>query len=227
MSLWWRIWRREVERAAEPPLVIDVFDSDGWLVMPARDAPRPGMVTIIPSRAGWYYRKLKTKDGWPDGIVGHYTATGAGTAIPMAERRRDHERSEFKDDKGHMPGSWHFTVSLQGMVIQQLSIRQGAFHAGSETARKTPVGWANHTCVGIELEGHGDRFTEPQIESACWLWRGIVQRSGIVERAHAMIQHSWIDPTRRRDPGEVFMARYAPRILAAAFEEPPELGLAA
>lgn len=216
MSGWWARARAfllgDQERAPEPPFPSKAFDDQGWL--------QPNYCTVsvnvIPSRAGWYYRKLDTKSGWPTGIVAHYTATDPGTAIPMAERRRDHERKEFADEHGHMPGSWHFTVAQSGLVIQQLSIRQGAFHAGSPTARRTPVGWANHTCVGIELEGHGDSFTDLQVKASCWLWSAIVERSGI-ERAHAMIGHSWIDPTRRHDPGPVWTERHAARVLEAAF----------
>jgi len=199
-----------LERAPEPPLVAPiapepaVFDDAGW----AADS----RVLRVPSRRSWYYSRLDTPNGLPLGITAHYTATDPGTAMGMAVRRRDHDRKEFDPP----PGSWHFTVPQSGQVIQQLSIRQGAFHAGSKTARKLPIGWANHVTLGIELEGYGTKFSEHQIEMASWLWRAIIRHAHIL-REHAMYQHSWIDPGRRRDPGEVFMTQHAPKILDHAY----------
>jgi N-acetyl-anhydromuramyl-L-alanine amidase AmpD len=199
---------REVERAPEPPLELvpltPVFDSQGWATT--------DRFIRIPSQPGWYYKKLNTKSGLPLGIVAHYTATAPGTAMQMAVRRRDRERSSFDPQ----PGSWHFTVAQDGTVIQQLSLRQGAFHAGSSTAKKLPIGWANHVTVGIELEGHGDKFTKEQFDSACWLWRAIVVHCGI-KREDTMYEHAKIDPTRRNDPGKLWMGTYAPDLLNYVF----------
>lgn len=201
---------RRTERGEEPPLDLEppLFDADGW-------STAPGRVLIIKSRPGWYYKRLATKSGLPIGIVAHFTSTGSGAAYAMAARRRDLERSSFEKP----PGSWHFTVTKAGQVIQQLSLKQGGFHAGSPTARKLPIGWANHVTCGIELEGHGDAFPEKQVEAAAWLWRAIVRHCGI-KREHAMYEHSWIDPTRKTDPGILFMTQYAPRILDHAFDVP-------
>jgi hypothetical protein len=198
------------ERGVEPPLEIvppePLFDAAGWATDPR--------VLKIPSRRGWYYSKLSTPTGLPLGITAHFTATGAGTALGMARRRRDLERSSFPDPK---PGSWSFTVAQDGMIIQQLSLRQGGFHAGSKTAKKLPIGWANHVTASIELEGHGKAFPEKQVESSCWLWRAIVQHCDI-KREHAMFEHSWIDSGRKTDPGILFMTKHAPRVLDFSFE---------
>lgn len=218
---WWSRARAfllgEPERAPEPPLdqaPPPIFGPDGWAVHP--------LVLRVPSRSGWYYKKLSTKSGLPAGITAHFTSTAAGTAMAMAIRRRDQERSSFKKP----PGSWHFTVPQAGQIIQQLSLRQGGFHAGSKTARRLPIGWANFVTCGIEIEGYGDHFTEHQVDLACWLWRAIVKHCAI-GRPNAMHQHSWIDPTRKTDPGPIWMENHAHRVLAAAFDDGPQLGLVA
>lgn len=209
-----RFWDVRNERAEEPPLVVRPdFDADGWAIN--RD-----FVTVIPSRAGWYYKKLSTKSGLPEGITWHFTSTGANTAHAMAYRRRDHERKEFADpDTGKMPGSWGFTIARSGQIIQQLSLRQGGFHAGSQTAKKLPIGWANHVTTSIELEGYGKDFPEAQVLSACWLARALVHHCNI-QRPNATYEHSKIDPTRKTDPGPVWMEHHMPRVMTHAFEVP-------
>lgn len=203
-----RSFFKEAERGPEPhPGLIPpepIFDSQGWCTDPR--------VIRVASRPGWFYKKLDTKDGLPRGITWHFTSTAAGTIMNMARRRRDTDRKEFKDP----PGSWHFSVGQNGDIIQQISIRSGAFHAGSPTAKKTAVGWANHTTVSIELEGFGDKFSEAQIESACWLTKHLVEHCQI-QIENAMFEHSKIDPTRKTDPGPVFLRDCKPRILAFAF----------
>ena len=212
MSWLFNIFKRlflEYERAPEPTLEIvpfvPFFDSEGW----ATDS----RVVKVPSRKSWCYSKLSTKSGLPDGITMHFTSTAAGTAMNMAVRRRDHDRKEFEPKP---PGSWHFTAAQNGVIIQQLSLQRGAFHAGSKTAIKLPIGWANFVTCGIELEGFGDAFSEAQIESLCWLYRGIVTHCGI-KRENAMFEHSKIDSGRKTDPGELFMSRYSQRVLDYAF----------
>lgn len=208
---WWARAREALlgvtERGPEPKLDLappPIFGPDGWAVDPR--------VVQVRSRRGWYYSSLATKSGLPKGITWHFTSTAAGTAMAMAVRRRDLERKSFE----HPPGSWNFTIPQAGQIIQQLSLRQGAFHAGSPTARKLPIGWANHVTCGIELEGYGDHFTEHQIDLACWLTRAIVRHCGI-ERANALYQHSWIDPTRKTDPGPEFIHKHSERVLDFAF----------
>lgn len=195
---------RGPEPKVEPAEATAPFDSQGW-------STDPVLVTCVPSRPGWYYKTLSTPSGLPTGITCHFTSTGPGTAMAMAKRRRDLERSSFNPKP---PGSWHFTVAQDGTIIQQLSLRQGGFHAGSPTAKKLPIGWANHVTCGIELEGHGDRFSELQIVAACWLWCAITKHCGI-KREHAMYEHSKIDPTRKTDPGPVWMNQHAKRVLDA------------
>ena len=113
--------------------------------------------------------------------------------------------------------SWHISIEADGAVVQMAPLTSGCWHAGSSTARKIPgVGWANRTSVGIELIGHGKEFPSAQVEIACGVWRALVKAYGI-PREHAMITHQSIDPTRRSDPGPVWMKQHAPQVLAYAY----------
>jgi len=49
------------------------------------------------------------------------------------------------------------------------------------------------------------------------VWRMLVQTYAI-QRQFAMLEHSKIDPTRRDDPGPVWVSQYAAGVLDAAYE---------
>lgn len=195
-------------------VVIDEFEEltitdDGWL------QARTGL-TWIKSRDSWYGGKLRA--GKPEAIVAHYTATDGGTGVQMGRNRADHDRDHFKNPAGHMPGSWHITIETDGSIIQQIALDTVAYHAGSKTAKPIPglVG-ANQCSVGIELVGHGRAFPERQVASAERVWRALVKHYDI-PRSHAMITHQELDPTRREDPGPVWVSKHAPRVLASAYK---------
>ena len=184
------------KRVEEQPEVID-----GWLTFAKR----------MPMHASWRYSKLDTPGSTPLAIVAHYTATNPGTAENMARNRM---RPRTKKDRA---ASWHITIVTDGTVIQMAPLTVGCWHAGSSTAKRIPgVGWANNTSIGIEFVGHGKEFPPAQVEAACRVWRAIVQAYGI-KKKHAMVGHSDIDPTRRSDPGPVWMRDHAPRVLEEAY----------
>ena len=177
--------------------------ADHWLIAPN--------VTAIGSHASWFGGVLD--GGKPSGIVCHYTATGPGTAVNMAKRRQH----KYGDDPDDRLASWHITIETDGSIVQQLPLNRVGYHAGSTTAKPVPgLGWANQHTVGIELVGDGSLFTEPQVATACAVWRALVQAYGIA-RQFAMITHQSIDPERREDPGPVWMGQYAQRVLDAAY----------
>lgn len=186
-----------------PPQTGPLRIESGWLVGPG--------VKRIAAHASWFGARMK--NGRPQGIVAHYTATDPGTAVSMANRRAQ----PFSSDPDNRMASWHVTVETDGLLVQMIAFDSVAWHAGSSTAKPVPgLGAANYTCVGIELVGHGDAFTAEQVEAALALWRVLVQTYGIA-REHAMITHQSIDPTRREDPGPVWMQQYAPSVLEAAY----------
>lgn len=176
---------------------------DHWLVGPG--------VTRIEAHRSWFGGSLGS--GRPIGIVAHYTDTDPGTAVAMAQRRA----RLFGEDARDRLASWHLTIETDGSIVQMVPLNRMAWHAGSATARPLPgFGSANANTVGIELVGHGNEFPPAQVAAAASAWRALVRHYGIA-REHAMITHQSIDPTRRSDPGPVWMAAHAPAVLAAAY----------
>lgn len=186
---------------AAAPAKLEVVDH--WLTGPG--------VTRIAAHTSWYGGPLTGNA--PRGIVAHYTATDPGTAVNMANRRT----RQYGADPDDRLASWHITIETDGSVVVMVPLDHAAWHAGSDTALPVPgLGKANYTTVGIELVGYGKAFPPAQVESAGRVWRALVQRYGI-KREHAMITHQSIDPTRREDPGPVWMQQHAPGVLDAAF----------
>jgi N-acetyl-anhydromuramyl-L-alanine amidase AmpD len=103
-------------------------------------------------------------------------------------------------------GSAHFVVSQQGEIVQLVSTRQVAWHAGN---RRTNV-----RSIGIEHEGWAFRkgtLTDAQYDASARLTAYLVRRFGIpIDREH-IIGHNEVphpfDPTKRggrnqhQDPG--------------------------
>lgn len=198
--------RAALERFAEIAAEVEELTiNDGWL------QGRTGL-KWIKSNDSWYGGKLRA--GKPEAIVAHYTATDGGTGVRMGETRRDRQRDSF--DKP--PGSWHVSIEADGTIIQQIALDVVAYHAGAKTAKPIPglVG-ANLCSVGIELVGHGRAFPERQVRAAERVWRALVKHYGI-PRELAMVQHSELDPTRRNDPGPVWMSKHATRVLDSAYK---------
>lgn len=167
----------------------------GWLV--GRN------VTLIPAHESWYYPKLGT--GTPKAIVAHYTATNPGTALSMARKR---ERP-YSQGKGR-PASWHVSIEADGSIVQMIPFTGGAWHC-SKPIEELAMG-ANRCSVGIELVGHGKEFTDEQVTAAAQVWRALVDTYQI-DRSLAMLEHSKLDPMRRKDPGPVWMSKHAERVL--------------
>jgi hypothetical protein len=173
--------------------------ADDWLVGPN--------VTRIDTHESWFGGSLA--GGKPSGIVAHYSATNAGTAINMAKRRT----RKYGEDPDDRLASWHITVETDGSIVVMIPLSRVAWHAGSNTAQPVPgLGTANAHTVGIELVGFGKEFPPAQVTAASKVWRALIKHYGIA-REHAMISHQSIDPTRREDPGPVWMNQHAQTVL--------------
>ncbi len=171
-----------------PPLHID---ENGWL-------EGEGVVRIA-SDPSWYYPELSTPTGDPLAIVCHVSATNRGTGVTMANNRARKRRPR-------MPG-----MSKDDVALMKL------FERWQILGDIKKIGPANRTALGIEIVGwEKGPFPEGQVQQAGRLWRAIVQSYG-VKRAVAMVPHAVIDPARRSDPGKIWMAEHAPRVLDYAF----------
>lgn len=175
-----------------------------WLVGPN--------VRRIDAHHSWYGGAMAA--GKPLGIVAHYTDTDAGTAVTMAQRRA----RMFGTDPNDRAASWHVTIETDGSLVVMIPLSRIAWHAGSPTALPVPgIGSANANTVGIELVGFGKDFSPAQVTAAANVWRALVKHYGIA-REHAMITHQSIDPTRRDDPGPVWMAQHAEDVLNFCYQ---------
>lgn len=179
------------------PLAIGV---SGWL------SPDPAVI-VMPIHRSWYYPHLATATGRPAALVAHYTSTDPGTAINMAKNRAAPLTGSDRE------ASWHVSVEADGRIVQMAPFLVGCWHAGGPTSKPIPgVGAANRTAIGIELVGQGLVFPDAQVDAACRLWRALVAAYAI-PRALAMITHQQLDPTRKTDPGPVWMGQHAARVL--------------
>lgn len=147
----------------------------------------------------------------PLGIVDHTTDTGPGTAVVMAQNR------VTPYVKTKRMASWHLTVDQDGLVVQQVPLTRCAWHAGSDSAKRLPFGWANYCTIGVELVSKDDKdFTQVQIDTYAKVKRAIVQKYGI-PRDRAAIAHGSIDPKRRSDPGKMYAEKFNQYVLDTAY----------
>ncbi len=181
--------------------------------------PLPPEPSII---EGWYIgaSKFQMHPSWhsgtmtPQAIVWHYTATGPGTSITMAKHRM------LPFGVNNRPASWHITIDTDGSMVQMAPFHTVCWHAGGADSLPIPnLGPANYHSIGIELVGHGDVFTDKQVKSAKELARTLVKKYKI-KREFAMVEHSALAPSRRKDPGPVWMQNHAADVLAYAYGAP-------
>ena len=102
--------------------------------------------------------------------------------------------------------SAHYLISQSGHVIQLVSEKKRAWHAGISSWRNNSN--INDRSIGIELENPGhefgyQEFSDPQINSLVNIARDIIVRHTIPKRN--VVGHSDIAPTRKKDPGEFFV----------------------
>ena len=175
---------------------------NGWLVGRG--------VQTIKTHPSWYSGLMI---GGPKAIVAHYSATGPGTSIAMANRRT---KQRVAADRA---ASWHLSIDSTGdaPIVQMAQFKARCWHAGGPGSKPIPViGKANMWATGIELIGHGDVFDPIQVVHAARVWRAIVRTYRIPQNL-AMIEHSKLSPHDRRDPGVVWMTKHSPFVLAHAF----------
>ena len=101
--------------------------------------------------------------------------------------------------------SCHYLISRNGSVIQMVSDRNIAWHAGkSKWKNKTNL---NKYSLGIEIQNKGhqlgyEKFTKKQISALIQLLKILVKKYKI--KKNNILGHSDIAPLRKIDPGENF-----------------------
>ena len=103
--------------------------------------------------------------------------------------------AEIKDQKV----SSHFLITRAGDLIQFVSTRDRAWHAGASSFMGRER--CNDFSIGIELEGDGDTaFEEAQYQTLAKLMAGLTEMYPQLQVAG----HSDIAPERKTDPGKFF-----------------------
>jgi AmpD protein len=103
----------------------------------------------------------------------------------------------------HLQVSAHFLIKRDGQLLQFVSTRDRAWHAGvSQLQERERV---NDFSIGIELEGTGDEpFEREQYQSLAKLIIAIQKQESI----QYFVGHSDISPERKTDPGKSFDWHY-------------------
>lgn len=129
----------------------------------------------------------------PKFLILHYT--GLATAQEALDVLRSPEREV----------SAHYLVHEDGRVVQMVSEKARAWHAGKSFWKgETDI---NSASIGIEIVNPGNLenyppFAEPQIDAVIELCRSICGRYEI--HAENVLAHSDIAPERKTDPGHNF-----------------------
>ncbi len=155
--------------------------------------------------------------GWrvPDTILLHYTGMGTAEA---AARWLSNPESKV---------SAHYLVEEDGTIIQMVSERHRAWHAGaSYWAGESDI---NSASIGIEIHNHGHDapgglppYPRLQMEAVAALCRDIAARWPV--RPERVLGHSDVAPGRKIDPGEHFDWRWLAEQGVGIWVPPAEAG---
>lgn len=134
----------------------------------------------------------------PRGVMSHIMQGYQSTMIAWARQR-----------PMRTTRSAHFTVGRDGRIVQHVSIRRQAWHAGRLDS--TPPTWPllpqggnpNDYAVGIEHEGFsGQPWPWAQVEASIRVQRWLFEELGLEPSEDTVIGHYMTAPeSRRHDPG--------------------------
>lgn len=96
--------------------------------------------------------------------------------------------------------SAHWLIDRAGELYALVDEAQRAWHAGE--GAWGAVSDVNSRSIGIELEGDGSGFPDPQMAALRGLLAGVMERHGI--HPARVIAHSDMAPGRKDDPGPAF-----------------------
>lgn len=111
----------------------------------------------------------------------------------------DHSEHSYYEQLKGVRVSSHFLVRRDGQIVQFVSCRKRAWHAGVSTWHGRSH--CNDFSIGIELEGSDlESYTERQYAALARLTRRLKRSYPINE----IVGHSDIAPGRKSDPGPFF-----------------------
>ena len=124
---------------------------------------------------------------------------GGGEIESLFVNKLNTSKKKFKSLHGLRVSS-HFLVKRTGVIVQFVSIRDRAWHAGSSCFFGKEN--CNNYSIGIELEGTDlEPFTEAQY---CMLNKLIESITSFFPSVKHLTGHSFIAPGRKTDPGPFF-----------------------
>ncbi|QKS28071.1 1,6-anhydro-N-acetylmuramyl-L-alanine amidase AmpD [Accumulibacter sp.] len=174
--------------------------------------PRPAVAAAI-SDAGWLDGVLRIEspncDERPEGetvslIVVHAISLppacfGGDAIVRLFSNRLDAAAHPYFAQIAGLRVSAHFLIRRDGELVQFVSCRQRAWHAGLSCWQGRPR--CNDFSLGIELEGCDQLpFAEAQYACLLPLLRLLCARFPVT----AVVGHSDIAPGRKTDPGPFF-----------------------
>lgn len=127
--------------------------------------------------------------------------------------RLDTSAHPYFEEIGDMKVSSHLLIRRDGELLQFVSLRERAWHAGRSVFCGREE--CNDYAVGIELEGADEiPYTEEQYRKLAEVTREIMAAWPAITRER-ITGHSDIAPGRKTDPGPAFDWRHFRRLLRA------------
>ncbi len=124
---------------------------------------------------------------------------GGNGIVELFTNRLDPAADAYFAQISHLRVSAHFLIRRDGVLIQLVSCRERAWHAGLSSWQGRPR--CNDFSLGVELEGCDDSpFEELQYDCLVDLLRRLCAYYPIA----AVVGHSDISPGRKTDPGPCF-----------------------
>lgn len=133
---------------------------------------------------------------------------GSTDVVNLFTNQLDPSAHPYFSEICHLRVSAHFLIRRDGALMQFVSCRQRAWHAGASSWKGRER--CNDFSIGIELEGCDELpFEDMQYERLA----GLIHSLRVCYPIEAVVGHSDISPGRKTDPGPCFdWLRIAPLV---------------
>ncbi len=143
---------------------------------------------------------------WQYGGGAYYRGVNKPIAVVLHRMQGWKSTARQWANDGYTRASWHYTVGLDGSIMQHLAHHDGGYHAGIGSSAPPPT-WplwrgygvnVNHYTIGIECEGfEGGDWYAAQLDSLRWLCRKVASEQGIPYDRDHFPPHADIDVVNR------------------------------